>query len=63
MTVTAYPPIINSKPADFSTVYTTMKHSHKMAQKLGQTFAIQTMDQQLYAIAQQVKWSFMEEFN
>jgi len=44
-----------------TTVYTTMKRCVEMCTKAGQQHAIQTFDQQLYAIAQ-VKWSNTEEF-
>ncbi len=43
------------------TVYTTMCKSKEVCQQLGQRNSVQTMDQQLYAIAQQVKWHKQEE--
>jgi len=57
VTVLAYPPIIDAKPTDFSTVPTAMKKCLDMSMDAGQEHAIQTSDQQRYAIAQQVKWS------
>ena len=51
-TAVAYAPVINAKPSDIATVYTTMKKCQSMSAQLGQDYAIQTMDQQLYAIAQ-----------
>ena len=57
VTVVAYPPIIDAKPNDMATVYTAMKKCLDMTNEAGQEHAIQTFDQQLYAIAQQVKWS------
>ncbi|CAC5408181.1 unnamed protein product [Mytilus coruscus] len=45
-----------------STVYTTMKKCMDMSKEVGQDFAIQTFDQQLYAVSQQVKWSMPEVF-
>ncbi|CAC5420190.1 unnamed protein product [Mytilus coruscus] len=63
VTVVAYPPIIDSKPNDMATVYTAMKKCLDMSSEAGQDFAIQTFDQQLYAIAQQVKWSKPDIFN
>lgn len=33
-----------------------------MASALGKHYMVQTMDQQLYAVAQQVKWSEQETF-
>lgn len=56
-TVASYAPIIVAKPADPPTVYTTMVRCKQMTNALGQTHSIQTMDQQLYAVAQQVKLS------
>ncbi len=35
---------------------------HDMTSALGQEYSIQTMDQQLYAVAQQVKWAAGDEF-
>ena len=61
-TATAYAPIIDAKPADMKTVYNTMMKSKQMTEKLGQRTTVQTMDQQLYAIAQQVKWAEDEVF-
>ncbi|CAG2257359.1 unnamed protein product [Mytilus edulis] len=53
----------DSKPNDMATVYTAMKKCLDMSNEAGQDFAIQTFDQQLYAIAQQVKWSKPDIFN
>ena len=39
-----------------ATVYTAMRNCRKMCLNLGQEVSLQTMDQQLYAIVQQVKW-------
>ena len=63
VTVVAYPPIIDAKPNDMATVYTAMKKCLDMTNEAGQEHAIQTFDQQLYAIAQQVKWSKPDIFN
>ncbi|CAC5383567.1 unnamed protein product [Mytilus coruscus] len=60
--VVSYPPIIDAKPSDMGTVYTTMKRCADMCQKAGQPFPIQTFDLQLYAVAQQVKWDRPSEF-
>ena len=61
-TVATYAPVIDAKPADPATVYTTMSKCKDMTLRLGQANAVQTMDQQLYAVAQQVKWTKPEEF-
>ena len=45
-----------------ATVNTTMKNCRKMCLNLGQEVSLQTMDQQLYTIAQQVKWCRPEQF-
>ncbi|CAC5392795.1 unnamed protein product [Mytilus coruscus] len=60
--VVSYPPIIDVKPSDMGTVYTTMKRCADMCQKAGQPFSIQTFDLQLYAVAQQVKRDRPSEF-
>ena len=61
-TAVAYAPIIDAKPSDMATVYTTMKRNKDMTNALGQKYSIQTMDQQLHAIAQQVKWHMPNQF-
>ena len=61
--VTSYPPVVDSKPSDMNTVFTTMKKCLDMCKAIGQEHAIQTFDQQLYAIAQQVKWSLPNTFD
>ena len=53
----AYAPIIDAKPADMGTVFTNMIKCKEMTNHLGQEITVQTMDQQLFAIAQQVKWA------
>ena len=57
--VVAYPPIMDAKPADMATVYTTM--CMEMSTAVDQGCSVQTFDQQLYAIAQQVKWYMPEK--
>ena len=51
------PPIIDFKPNNMATVETTMKRYVDMCKEAGQPFSIQNLDQQLYTIAQQVKWA------
>ena len=60
--MTAYVPVIDAKPSDMSTVYTTMKRCMDRSSALGQVNAVQTIDLQLYAIGQQVRWTCPEEF-
>jgi hypothetical protein len=55
VTAIAYAPIIDTKPADMGTVFTTMIKCKEITNQLGQEITVQTMDQQLFAIAQQVK--------
>lgn len=47
VTVASYAPVKESGPADMATVYTTMRKSKETALTLGQSHAIQTLDQQL----------------
>jgi hypothetical protein len=58
----SYAPIIESKPNDMATVYTTMKKCIDMTKAFGQKHSIQTFDQQLYAMAKQVQWSQPDVF-
>jgi len=54
--------IVDARPTDMTTVYTTMKRCVEMCTKAGQQDSIETLDQQLYAITKQVQWSNPEEF-
>ena len=62
-TIASYAPTIEAPPTDMATVYTTLKRGQELASKAGQDYHIHTFDQQLYAIAQQVKWANLEEFS
>ena len=55
-------PIIESKPNDMSTLYTTMKKCVDMTKAMGQKYSVQTFDQQLYSIAKQVAWAMPDTF-
>ena len=57
-----YAPIIESKPNDMSTVYTTMKKCVDMTKAMSQKYSVQTFDQQLYSIAKQVAWAMPDTF-
>ena len=61
VTIAIYAPVIESKPVDMASVYTTMRKSKETAVILGQCHATQTLDQQPYAISQQAKWSMPKE--
>ncbi|CAG2251301.1 unnamed protein product [Mytilus edulis] len=63
VTVVAYPAVLDSKPNDMAAVYTAMKKCLDMSNDAGQDYAIQTFDQQLCAIAKQVKWPKPDIFN
>ena len=58
--IVSYTPIIESKPNDMSTVFTTMKRCVALTKAMGQVHLVQTFDQQLYAIAKQVEWAIPE---
>ena len=60
--VVSYAPIIESKPNDMSTVFTTMKRCADMTKAMCQVHSVQTFDQELYAIAKQVEWAIPETF-
>ena len=55
-TVASYAPIINAVPSDMQTVYTTMRKAKETCLQLGQENVIQTMDLQLYSVAEKIKW-------
>lgn len=58
-----YLPCITAKPSDPSTIYTTLKEGLERASNYNQNFSIHTFDQQLYAIAQNVKLSCHNELS
>ena len=57
-----YPPIVDAKPTDMATVYTAMQKCLDMTVPAVQSNSIQTFDQKLYDIGQQVKWSMLDSF-
>ena len=61
-TTASYLPTIEAPPTDMATVYTVLKRGKELTESLGQHCQIHTFDQQLYALAQQVKWARPEEF-
>ena len=58
----AHLPIIDAKPSDKTTLYTSMVQCKRLTNSLGQKSSLQTMDQQLYAIGQEIKWHLKDEF-
>ncbi len=54
-TAVAYPPIIDTKPSDMSTIFTAMNKAKEESLTQGQEYSVQFMDQQLYAIAMMTK--------
>jgi hypothetical protein len=60
--IVSYAPIVDAKPRDMSTVYTTMRRCQEMTKSLGQAYYIQTFDQQLYAVAKQLEWDKQDTF-
>ncbi len=59
---TSYPSIINAKPTDMVTVYTSMKQNKTMTNNLDQKMSVQTFDRQLFAIAKELKCARPGEF-
>ena len=55
ITAVCYLPIIDGKPTDMATVYTTMSRCANITQLLGQEWSVHTMDQSLYATGKQVQ--------
>ncbi|CAC5364831.1 unnamed protein product [Mytilus coruscus] len=58
----AYALVIDAKPSDMATVFTTIKQCLDMSKRAGQQYAVQKFDQQLYNVAQQMKWSMPDVF-
>lgn len=50
-------------PGDMSTVFTTVKKCLDITNSIGQDHAVQKVDHQLYATAQQVKWDLLTTFD
>ena len=60
--VVAYKPVINAKPSCPKTVHKTMTGCVQTARTAQQNSSVQTVDQQLYAVAQTIKWDRAGEF-
>ena len=60
-TAVTFASIIDAKPADMATRLHNYAKMKDMYSALGERHAVQTMDQQLYAIAQQIKWALPGE--
>ena len=57
-TQTTYLPLLDMKPADFSTMLTSMKQAKVLSSKNGQSFTVYTSDQQLYRIGLLILWRY-----
>ena len=58
-----YHPLIMAKPADPSTVYTSMIKARTITAAAGQEYTLFTADQQLYKIALHIKWENPQFFS
>lgn len=56
------PVVVYSKPSAMSTLYTSMHMCVEMCMTAGQQYLVHTFDQQLYVIAQLIKWPGPNEF-
>ena len=56
MSVVGYHPVIPAPPTQLDVVYTLLKKSVQMVQKLGQEDAVVVVDQAVYAKALEVLW-------
>ena len=61
-TIPYYLPSINEKPSELKTVYTVLKRGSKLAKLCDQPYSVHTFDQQLYAVAQDIKLNCSNEF-
>ena len=58
-----YMPLIDTPPADPSTMMTALAEAGRLTSETGQEFTIFTCDQQLYRISLQVIWAYPEQFS
>ena len=58
-----YCPVIGSSPTELSTVYTLLQYAKEVAVKTGQPDVVVTLDQAIYAKAQDILWSKCDEFS
>ena len=60
-TTVPYSPIIDAKPIDMATMYTTMRNGKDLSIALGKHHSFQTIDQQVFAFVMQLKWAFPDQ--
>ena len=58
-----YCPVIGSSPTELSTVYSLLQYAKEVAVKTGQPDIVVTLDQAIYAKAQDILWSKCDEFS
>ena len=58
-----YQAMINAKPSDPSTAYTSMLTGKKLAESHGQKYAVKTGDLQIYRVCVQITWDNPETFS
>lgn len=61
--IVGYCQLIDASPTEFSTVYTLLKKSVTMANRLGLDDTVVVLDQAIYAKALEVIWKQRQEFN
>ena len=61
-TSSMYLPLIDSKPADPSTILTAMNEAVRITEETGQYYTIFTCDQQLYKVLVNIKWVYPDKF-
>ena len=57
-----YLPLIDSKPADPSTILTAMNEAVRITEETGQYYTIFTCNQQLYKVLVDIKWVYPDKF-
>ncbi|KAK3710252.1 hypothetical protein QZH41_006783 [Actinostola sp. cb2023] len=62
-TTIGYCPFIHGSSAEFSTIYTVLKHAQKVSDSIGQVDTVITFDLAIYMKAKQIQWRSPDEFS
>lgn len=62
LTKAIYPSLIDMPPAEYDTMLTSFLQIKRLTEKIGQSFKIFTVDQQLHRYAIEILWAFPERF-
>ena len=63
ISMVGYCPLIEGSSAEFSTIYTVLKHTQATSTTMGQGDTIITLDLAIFVKAKQIQWRFANKFS